>query len=680
MRRTLALVALLLASPAPAAAQWGEAPAVALGSGPATCLRDAGPGFVSALASQGRRYGATLFAAGPDGLRADGEVIFGRRLAECPVAAAATSGAAVVAGAMVATRRPHSQRLLVAVREPGGAFGAPLEVARMRPRQGSIQASVAVAEDGSAIVAWRERYDILAPGGRGRVVIRVARRGPREPFGLAETLLDRRHGDRATVGDVVARLDGAGRATVAWPQPQRPRRRGASDVSSVMVASAARGAGFAQPAVLARDVSFVNGVALAVAADGRALVAHGSDQGVRVYERAPGAAAFSVAARPGADRASTGRPVVALAPDGSAVVAWRNMDDVDAVVRTGTGAWGRVAHLQDAPDPDGLGFGAYLYATGGPPVDRDEGDPRAAAADGGELLVAWREEPTPAGDPARAWAASASRGAFARAAPLGSPVRDADAVVPALTAGGPIAVWADNRAFHVSGAPRGGGRLHLARPDAPRGGAPAPAIRATARRQTLYHREPLLVRVRCAAACDVRAVIAPRRDPDLPELEEPRAAVGVGGRDAAGLVTVRVKPASYMHVAPPGGGTVPVVVRATAPAGTATSRTTLRVPVRRRPVPPLQPPLDVRARRLGGDVLVTWRTAAPARRLQFVAFTRRTRGRRPTIDSSIAARAGHRRRHFRVRLRHARGARFVVLQAGMTDPPFRRRIVVVPIR
>src|SRR4051812_30390983 len=123
MRRLLLLAALFLASAAPASAQWGETPPVTLGEDDvATCLRDVGGGRLAALATSGRRYGASLHTVTPDGLQPDGEVVFGRHVQSCPVGAAATTGAAVVA-VVVRRAKPVLTRLLVSVREPGGGFG-----------------------------------------------------------------------------------------------------------------------------------------------------------------------------------------------------------------------------------------------------------------------------------------------------------------------------------------------------------------------------------------------------------------------------------------------------------------------------------------------------------------------------------------------------------------------------
>jgi hypothetical protein len=127
---------------------------------------------------------------------------------------------------------------------------------------------------------------------------------------------------------------------------------------------------------------------------------------------------------------------------------------------------------------------------------------------------------------------------------------------------------------------------------------------------------------------------------------------------------------------------VRVVVRAGAPGGSAVKKTALRVQVRRRTPPPFQRPLDVRARRAGDDVVVTWRTAGPARRVSYVVFgspTRRIRPRGGNLPPS-AWRDGRGERRFRVRLRAAPRARWAILLAAAKDRPRRNARIVVPIR
>ena len=675
MRTALASLLLALVAAAPAAAQWGEAAPAELGRAlPATCLRDDGGGAVAAL---GRHDGAALFAVTTDGLRADGDVAFGRRLAACPEVAVNASGAAVAAAPVLAAGR---QRLLVAVRDRAGAFTLPVELARARSRSVSIEPVVAIAVDGGMLVAWRERSTRPASE---RVAIRVARRPPGGGFGPPQTVVERAAGRWGADAPVAAGFDAAGTATLAWARPLPARRaRGGlvGGLAAVEVAAAASGAPFGTADVVTAEAQEVGTMALAVAPDGRALLAHDGNETVRVLERAPGEAAFAPLARDGGspERAAS-LPAAALAADGTAVVAWRAGGAVDAVARAGPGAFARVRRLQPPQDGEDLSLVGTLYASGGAPVELDDGRPRVAAGGGGQAAVAWLAPPGFPGGPQTPRIVVAAGAAFGAVAVLGSPVRDAGAVAPRLDGGAPGAIWTDNGAVALGGYPVGAGRLRLALAARPRARPAAPRVTATARPQALFHREPLALDVRCPAACDLRATIAPRRpasDDEGPALP----AVGTGGRRDAGRVRLRVTPAFADHVAPPGGGRVRVVVRSAAPDGADAARTVIHARVRRRPVPPLRVPLDVRARRAGDAVVVTWRTAGPARRMSFHAFTRRTRGRAPAPASAFARVIGRGRRSFRVRIDDARGARYVVLLAVASDPPSRTRRVVVPVR
>jgi len=179
-------------------------------------------------------------------------------------------------------------------------------------------------------------------------------------------------------------------------------------------------------------------------------------------------------------------------------------------------------------------------------------------------------------------------------------------------------------------------------------------------RQSLHAGEPLALDVRCAAACELRGTLAAHAtDPRLDD----GVAVGTAGRASAGRVRLLIQPSWTDHAAPRHGGPVRAVVRASAPGGTSASRTVARTRVRRRPVPPLRQPSAVRARRAGDDVIVTWRTAGPARRMTFVASTSRSRRAMPGLAAPTAQRRGRGRRSFELILRDAGHARWVQLVA-----------------
>ena len=552
MRRALLTLFLLLAPAAPAAARWGEVDRAGLGRArPASCLRDAGGGQLALLAQQGGRYGAALYTASADALVPAGRVLLGRALAACPAVAANGSGAAVAAVPVLGRsgRRTRPQRLLAVVRDRPGAFALRTVMASVSPADGAIAPAVAVAGDGRMLVAWQE----YLPGsldGRDRVAVRAALRAPGGAFGPAQTLMDAA-GEQAPDVTPAAGFDAAGAATVAWARPLPARRRGTiAGLAAVEAATAPPGGTFGAPAVVTREAQDVATIALAVAPDGRALVAHDGDERVRVLERGPGEPGFSRRAVAGGDAAGALElPAVALAPDGGAVVAWRAAGGTAAMARAGAGAFAPAATLA-RPDP-GFGDGGWTgyAASGGPPAETDDGRLRVAAAAGGRAAVGWLAPAGRSGAPASLRVATAAGGRFAPPVTLGGPVRDAAVAVPRLDHGVPTTAWTDNGVA----ARRPDGRLHLAGASAPRARPAPPRVTATARPQALFHREPLAVTAHCAAACDVRATIAPR--PAASVQEEPALpAVGTAGRDDAGPLRIRVAPAFLNHIAPRGAG------------------------------------------------------------------------------------------------------------------------------
>jgi hypothetical protein len=363
---------------------------------------------------------------------------------------------------------------------------------------------------------------------------------------------------------------------------------------------------------------------------------------------------------------------VALAPDGGAVVAWRDGygDGVHAAARPPGGGFGAPVRLSSREASAFSSFGA-LATSGGPPVDDDDRI-RVAAGAGGRGAVGWIESGTAFGAPASVRLAQRSGANFARPLRIGSPVRDADRLVPWLGLAEPAVVWTDNRtaAGIVDAYPAGLGRLHLSRPAAPVANPPAPDVRVRVPRRTIYAADPLVVDLDCAAACDVRAAVLPRGGRRRTG-EARGGAIATGGRTTPGRLRLRAAPLSGA-IAPRAGGVIRLVVRATAPGGREVERQALRVRVRRRTPPPFQRPLAVRAHRAGDDVIVRWRTAGPARRMSFAAFGFRTRGNPARGEEPPSAyRDGDGDRRFRARLTGAARVRWVAVYAWSIDGPGR---------
>jgi hypothetical protein len=177
----------------------------------------------------------------------------------------------------------------------------------------------------------------------------------------------------------------------------------------------------------------------------------------------------------------------------------------------------------------------------------------------------------------------------------------------------------------------------------------APRLTLSGRRfQRLFPADAPRVTARCDRPCDLRAtVLGPDGSDGFIALTRLRA-----GR-------VRLAPSTVDGIQPGRPRMVRVVVHATAPGGHRTTVRSLRMRVARRPAPPVQTPLGLRAKRSGKAIVVTWRTAAPARRQFFIvqARTARTDG-EPSDVGAVAVRYGHAHTRFSVRLRPQRPSRF----------------------
>jgi hypothetical protein len=419
MRRLLFVYAVALALPATAgAAPLRELPFVertAVG-----CLAPTGvPGGLSIGGAYSPRDVTTeLLIAGPDGAAPVDGVSVGRLYA-CAAVAEAQDGTAVVAGGV----EPHAElegfAIHAAVREPGGAFGAPVALGR-----GDPDPAVAIGPAGHAVVAWVERS-------RRREAIVAVRRAPGETFGPPETVLAWRPRDYSfSLVELHAGVDAAGRVTLLWR-----RDTSVSEETRVEAASAAHDAPFAVQR-LATRVEFPDPV-LAVAPDGWALAAH-EDRGRgggAIFERGPGAPNFTrVALRPPRDG---DQPVVAIRDGGGALVGWRRetREKIEVATREQAGAFGtprvvaRGWAINEIVAFDPFTSRSRLLL---PPADLDDARLRAALAPDGRALLAWSGA---AGRPPL-WAGSAHAvlgrlgGAFEPARRLGGTLRDTDDVAP----------------------------------------------------------------------------------------------------------------------------------------------------------------------------------------------------------------------------------------------------------
>lgn len=651
MRRCLALILAAWALPAaPAIAQWGEAPLA--GAEGERCGSVAGDGWIAALDRRARAV--VLWRTGPNGAAAEaGRLALPAAAFSCPVVSVAADGSALVA---VEVLRPQ-RRLLIARRRGAGPLALTAQI-RVDGRT-SVLAGAAAAPGGSGVVVWSEsRY--RNPG--ARVAVTATRFTAGADIALSPEQLVAPTDVREDFVDplVAAGVDAAGGAVVAWTVPRPAQRRGrVSGLAALDVAIAPPEAPFGAARRVMEDRQDVADLALAVAPDGRALLAHDGTGGVEVHERAPGGA-FAPLVTYGVvpDAPPTARrPAVALAADGSAIVAFRNGDGIDVAMRAGAGPLAAPVTVgRDTRALRGLGFGFGVGFGGRPRVMRDEESVDAVVVPGGDAVVTWLAAAAHRGGPYHAEVATSKRGTFGSSAVVGGVVREVRAVAPLLDAAGPGVLWADDRGTDFSDG-AGDALLHLARPGLALQDPPPPSVEVAGHRRALFPTQPLRLVLRCPASCEVRASIPPRR-------ESGDRSVAVGGRRGAGRVTLLLRPSETPQLARR-SGVLPVVLDAAAPGGARATHRTVRLAVRRRPLPPFRAPLDLAARRRGDDVVVTWRTDGPARRMTYVVATKRGAEGSVRPDTVADVVKGRARTRFRVRLREVPAAhRHVVFSAG----------------
>jgi hypothetical protein len=607
----LALLLAVLLAPAPAAAApFNELPFQPV-SGGAGCLRPTGaPGELV------RWYdgGAEVLAVQAGRLVAQERVALGRRI-PCPEVASDVSGAAVLAAA-------SGGRVRVALREPGGTFGAPETL----PSRDAILPVVAISARGDAVVAWAEGIEGGLPNGR----LRVARRAAGGTFGTPETLA--RRVTTSIFDGLRAGIDAAGEAVVMYTG------EGGRGGETVRVAIGKPGVPFGASERLGQGST--EEPTLAVAADGRALVTVSGYDGLELYERPPGG---EFGERMVVFEGSADNTAIALRSGGAAAIAWQNTvgEDVFAVVREGAVPFGSPIPVLN-PDPDFRGTGPVVSVvsdTGPPPEAGDE--LRVALGADGRALLVWATHDRALGT------ATVTAAGRTEIHALGSPLRGPLGPSPLLLADGTRALaWTDNRSILSSG-PRAG-RLHLALEGAPAPPAPpSPRIAVGApRRRALRPAQPLRLPVRCSAACDLRAW----------RPGQPRNFI-TASLARAGTAELRFDPL-FAAIAPRRPGPVRITVQSGAPGASSAQRRTVRVQLRRLPAPPLPRIVNLRVRRRGNDLVVRWRTNVPVRdAYQYVYATRTARVERdPTARFGVP---GPRGRSFRVVLRDAAGKRYV---------------------
>jgi hypothetical protein len=641
---TLVLALFAFAPFSASAAPFGEPPYTPV-PGNATCLRATGvPGELVRWSPTGARF----VQAGASGFTAGAEVRAGGEIAACPAVAAQPGGAGVLA----LIRPDGSGRTIlgVALREPGGAWSAPATLAGANPID---DPAVAVSDRGDAVLVWAETSGPL----ESRTYrVRVTRRPAGGTFGAPQTL--------ATIKSsfnprLLAGVSASGEAIVAWTgQITAGSVVFAPPEGPIDVAIAPPGAPFGGAARIGTAAQ----TALAVAPDGRALLALAGGGEVRVAERAPGQAFAAPAHAGDASDLVAVTPAVALRADGGAVVAWQGFVDqsVVAVTRTGPGAFAAplvLARPQVAGgDPftaalnriytltlGAINFGASLY-------DSAASDLRAALAPDGRALLTWGGLRARSGIGSwvapRLAALPLARGHVDVQA-LGGPLRNAGSVTPLILASGaPAIAWTDNDA----GLAPAGGRLHLALEGVTTGAdPPAPKIAVGSPAKTVLSvDDSLRLPVRCSAACELRAAVVGRP-----------GAEAATQRAHAGSAVLDFQPSLGAPIAPLRRGPVRVVVAYGAPGAWNPLTKTVTVTLRRPPGPPVAHVRDLRARRRGGAIEVTWTTDVRAKPDDFLVTGTATAS--PTAPPLALAVSEDERtgRRFHFTLRPSAGVRYV---------------------
>ena len=616
-----AIGSLLTAAPAPA-----DAVRPVPENGIATCVRDAGPGELTLQAPAAATPASTLtdlLTASPERIERAAGVDLGPLLA-CPEVASG-GGVTAVAGVVVGAGS-QALTLRVAVRDAESAFAEPATLADVSAD--GTHPVVAVGPRGDVVVAWRE----VRRGSRAGDSVRImAARRPAAPgasWGPPEEIVPwRPQDDFASGASLAAGVDGQGRATVAWALAGRDGEV-LGNVSAVGVSSGAPGEPL-RSSSLGR-LQEVGGLALAVAPDGGAVLAVSADQTLRAFERPPGDGAFAPSEP--LDRSYEGivtQTAVALDPSGAALVAWSLADQSDesrprvrllAARRPAGGRFGAPVSVwsQRVRNEEDSGGGSIAISVDGPPLE--EKALRARLTGDGRAAIAWVDSRPVDGDsvPAGYLATSGPDERYA-VATLGSPCRAVNAVAPFAGADGDLlSGWTDNvtdRLAEEYEIPRQAGRLHVDRapPAAPASASAAPGVVATAvgGPQKLWRAQPALLVAVCDGPCDLRAFVPGDDGPVF---------AGGGTVTSAGRTRLRLYPGidSLTQSRP---RTLPVVVHACSPDGTSRSSTTTKVRVIRRRPPPVPAPLGVRATpTAGGNVIVTWHTAFPARRSAFLVL------------------------------------------------------------
>lgn len=385
MRTLLLSLALLAAAPASASAALGQVEPLAL-RGSSECVAPTGtPGEIVVPTKDGVRF----VQATREGLKPGASVPLGGESFDCPSVVTRPSGAGVIAA-----RASGSSGIVVVVRDPGGAWGAPVTIP-LEERRNAQQVGADVSDRGDVLVTWRESGASAKEGYRFRAV----RRAPGAALGTPETLGTPQRRAELVLPAIAATGEAFALTTVV--KGDKPPFR-----APVSVASAAPGAPFGAPVKIA-DMAWLSLPALTASADGRVLVAVPGPQEMLVAERPPGGAFGPATAVGKTDAGTWAYASATLRADGAAAIAWIRAlrGDAQLVTRGPGGAFGAPQSAAGGGLlPDGLPsvflsqayFASLLGADGGLTFSGTLIGSTALAGDGRALFAWYAREAAPA--------------------------------------------------------------------------------------------------------------------------------------------------------------------------------------------------------------------------------------------------------------------------------------------
>jgi hypothetical protein len=564
------------------------------------------PGEIALEAPGGVRF----LQATRDGHSAKGKLdLFGDT--SCPDVSARPNGAGVVA----ATRYGDGagDEIVATVRDPGGAWGTPVGFP-FTVGSWVYDLDTAVADSGDAVVAWTER-DPEAD----RYRMRLARRPAGGGFGPAETI----GGESVADGVLEAGVAATGEtfALTATRESDRLPLR-----APVRVAIAPRDGSFGTFAGVGL-MAWRSQAALAVAQDGRALVALPDGANVLVAERTPGEG-FAAPRAVGAATDIVGVDAdAALESGGAAAVAWEGSEERGSAIVTRTSAGAFTPPVAIRPRTPFTGdpfFVSQTFASAfgiGSAFDARRSDTLAITGDGHAALAGNRDDDVHGVYQLRASLTTVPLGGDRAETRIFGGVLGLSGHGSALSLadGTPALVWPERIGER--------GTVHLAAQGAalpPEPPPPTVSLGAPADR-VVAPGEQLVLPVSCSAPCDVRGQ-------------------ALGGSGATGRVQLKRAGRGLLKLET---GSVPLAPRRLGPVRLRltygrvnTQQPSVRIVTVRlqRPADPPRPRLvGLRAVRREHTIRVTWRVRNPAELAAYLvtgATTREWSGEPAVMDAT----------------------------------------------